>query len=504
MPSENEIITSFQLLNQEIINFYQSDLDPVEKWTKIAILVQDRNELINQIFVMLKKESMRKEIYLDYQSDLKKLVDRIGSENNLVVKSSLIITSMHLMIYDLMSTKGNYYTALDGQNEMHVLKKKLMYYVFLSDKTEKNVYFHAFILLFALESLFNRHFYLGIDFEYTNKKIQMAQLNFEHNKVPQSTIMIVSPNELEPFMMKNFVNLIICNKYIKKILHGSDSLDIPYMYEHMLENDPHKIIRFTRTMIDTRFLCEYYKLNHDESDSKCSIYDNERDRSAIFFFNVISEEQQDRLAALLDSMPPVFDITWNIHKLEKSKIAYAFSDVLYLKWFYYKIIQTATKDTNNDLEKKAIIDLYKHVLAELTQLVYLERREIVFLIAKAKNEVDPINNFMIRNKNGINKLIDIFNELSVGLTTSNPQADIDKIVKVNYYRTLVSTLIKKMIYTILSKKCKIYKDKNTIWTDKLDNQYVFDFLHKMNFLWLEKMFIDINGTLERRIKILCS
>ena len=165
------------------------------------------------------------------------------------------------------------------------LKKNIIYYINVCSKNEQNISFHAFILLIALESLFNRHFYIGIDYEYTNKKIQLAQLNFEHNIALESFIMIISPGELESSIMKNFVDLIICNKYIRKILQGADSLDIPYMYQIMLQDDPDKIIAFTQTLIDTRFLCEYYKLTrNEESDDKCSIYDEDPKRSAIFFF----------------------------------------------------------------------------------------------------------------------------------------------------------------------------------------------------------------------------
>jgi hypothetical protein len=316
--------------------------------------------------------------------------------------------------------------------------------------------------------------------------------------------MMVSPNELEPAMMDNFVELIICNKYIKKILHGSDSLDIPYMYEEMLKGDPNKIMRFTRTLIDTRFLCEYYKLNRgDESDNKCSIYDEDKNRSAIFYFGVISAEQQDKLTNILESMPAVHDIAWNIHKMPKSQVLYAQYDVIFLKYFYYRMIYVATLDDKSDMGKKMIIELYKHVLFELTQFVYLERREITFVMAKCKEEIDPINNYMIRKPDGISKLVDIFNQVSTGLVTSDPKVEIDKLLKVNYFKGLLMILIKKMVYTIISRKCRIYKDRTTLWTDKLDNKFIFDFLEKLNYGYLYKMFKDLEGILETRIRTIC-
>ncbi len=98
----------------------------------------------------------------------------------------------------------------------------------------------------------------------------------------------------------------------------------------MLQNDPIRIRRFTRTLIDTRFLCEYYKLNlKDSPDNKCSIYDEEPNRSAIYYFGLISEENQHELTELLQSMPHHYDIKWNIHKIPQSQFLYAQYDVIF-------------------------------------------------------------------------------------------------------------------------------------------------------------------------------
>ena len=499
-------LTPCTALYQEIVDIYNSKSKPTEKWEKIAnIMGSEVNTLKwRSLFYALKKET-RKDINLDYKLELKQLVKQISTESNLLIKSSLIITSLHQIIYELMSTEGNYYITLKGKDEMQVIKSDLTYYVNISFKNEQNIYFQAFILLYTLESLFNRHFYIGIDFEYTNKKIQLAQLNFEHREALQSFIMIVSPNELEKYMFETFVDLIICNKYIKKILHGSDSLDIPYMYEHMLEGDPTKIIKFTRTLIDTRFLCEFYKLNMNvPSDNKCRIYDDNKDSSTIYYFGVVSEQQQAELTQMLDEMPPVHDIVWNIHKMEKSKVYYALRDVIYLKYFYYRMIFVATKEEDDLEAKKTVMQLYRHVLFELTQFIYLENRGLSFMTTKCKEEVDPINNYMIRKPDQILKLVDIYNQVLPGIKVADPKVDIDSLTKVTYYKSRINLIIKKMVYTILTKKCKVYKDRQNLYTDKLDNSYVWEFLEKMNFFYLGKIFREVEKILEARIRPFCS
>uniref|UniRef100_A0A6G6ABS5 Uncharacterized protein n=1 Tax=Borely moumouvirus TaxID=2712067 RepID=A0A6G6ABS5_9VIRU len=505
MTTINNIVTDFQLFYQKILDIYQTNSSPIDKWKQIASYIHENNNVIIQVFKSLSDISEDSDISLDYNLDFNKINTQISQESNALVKSSIIILGLHYIIYDLMSNEGNYSFIFDGKQEMAILKKDVKYYVNISSKNEQNIFFHAFLLVFGLESIFNKYLYVGIDFEFTNKKIQLSQLNFEHDVADKNMIMIVSPNELEAVMTENFINIIICNQCIKKILHGSDSLDIPYMYKHLLQDDPEKIIKFTRTLIDTRFLCEYYKLTRSEpSDNKCSIYDEDPTRSAIYYFKVVSDEQQNSLAELLESMPAPHDREWYIHKMPISQVRYAALDVLYLKVFYYRMIYVATEDEQSDLGKKNIIELYKNVLNEITRFVYLERNDITYLMATCKKDVDVVNNYFIRTPQGILKMIDIFNQVSVDLETTNPKVNVNSFTKINHFKAPVMTIIKRMVYAFISLKCRVYKDKSTIWTDRLNNQFIFDFLEEMKFNYLLSMFKDLSTTLQTRVNMICS
>ena len=488
---------------------YQIDSDKIStSWNQIAKLMNDHSSMIKEVFFLIKADKAKNEINLDYSMDQSQLHTLIMEETNQLIKTSYIITSLHNIFYRLMSTEGNYYFALNGKEEMDVLKKDLIYYINISTKIERNIYFHAFILLFALETLFNRHFYLCVDFEYTNHKIQLAQLNFEHNIALESFVEVISPTELADDMLDTFINLIICNKYLRKILHGADSLDIPYIYEHLLGTDLKKFTKFNKAVIDTRFLCEYYKLSRGyESDNRCSIYDVNINGSAIYYFKVVNREQQDRLASMIESLPHHREINWNIHNLDRSQIRYTVADVEFLKWFYFRIIYVATTDEESDRGKKNIIDLYKHVLAELTRFVYLDRYSRlsgnITLMMKCKEDVDVANNYFIKTSTGIKKMIDIFKELSVGLESTDPKVNIDKLIKVNHFKMPVLTLVKRIIYGHISTKCRVQKDKNTIWKERLSNQFIFDSLNQMGYNYSSKMFIDLSKTLEVRVKMSC-
>ena len=98
------------------------------------------------------------------------------------------------------------------------------------------------------------------------------------------------------------------------------------------------------------------------------------------------------------------------------------------------MIYLATQDEITDIGKKNVIELYKNVLVELTQFVYLEKKEITFLVSKCKEEVDIVNNFFIKKPNTILKMIDVYNQISTNIETTSPQINVDNLIKVKYFK----------------------------------------------------------------------
>jgi hypothetical protein len=474
---------SFQKLYFDILEDYKLNEIPTEKWKKIATKINQNAPIFVTAYHELRKQKNSK---LDYD----KMIPDDASSN---ISIEDIIVGLHLMIYDLATKEGNYYFSLNGQDEMLVLKKPLIYYVTINKKNEQNIFFHAFMLIYALESLFHKNFYVGIDFEYTHHKIRLAQINFEHKTDLRSIIMIVAPTELEHNILNDFIDLIMCNYHCKKILHGSDSLDYPYIRDEMLAKNESKIIEFTNSMVDTRFICEYYKLSRNiASDNKCSLY------HAFIFFGVISQEKMDQLNLMVENMPHQNDRVWDIHNLSKAQELYVQYDVLFLKYFYFKMINVATSEETTNDGKKKILDLYKHIIYELTQFIYLENSSITTLLVQCKEEVDPCNNYMIKRPHGIFKLIDIFKSVSGGIMTTD--VDIDKLSRVKTFSRVITLLLKKLTYTILSQKYTIHMKTNIIWDEKLDNSYIYEFFHEMPYLYLEKLFKEIEKILLVRVR----
>lgn len=477
-------------------------------WKGISEELHSEGETFAQTYRYLRKDDTRYSFNMNYDLTLNDLNTLIKQAQPIVSKIGNIILALHKIVYNYLVQKDNYSLQLDGKKEVAILDRDLIYSIHVSDKVEKNIFFHAFILIFSLESLFNKNLYIGMDFEFTGidpvhkrKAIQMMQMNYEHNKDNNSIIMIVSPKELDQVITKNFIRLIMCNTHIRKLLHGPDALDIPYVYKEMMEGDTTKIIKFTKSMIETKLICEYYKLNRpniDIPDKKCSIYE------AVAEIGVISADKKAELDQIEEALPHPTERLWNIHKLATSQLMYSQYDVIFLKHFYYRMIFLATEETSDPLQKKNIINLYKNIIFEMTQLSYLDSdtNEITFMRVKCKEEVDPINNYMIRHPTKVMKLIDIFNQISPGITTIDPVADIDKLLKVSYYKTLLVVILKKMTYTLISQKHKIFKDKTTIWNEKLSNGYVFEFLEKLGFNHLSLMFKQVEKVLDTRIRML--
>jgi hypothetical protein len=478
-----------------ILKIYNDTKSKTESWTKISDIISSSDNIFKATYNKLLLTPLEN-IYLDYQIN----INNITLDGNEIDNYVTIISALHKIIYELLIAEGNHYFSLNGQEEMVILQtldKPLKYYVHISIKNEQNVYFHAFIWLFALEALFQKptyNFYLGIDFEFTNHKIQLVQLNFEHSSSLNNIIMIVNPDELETNVFNTFVDNIMCNHKIKKIMHGADSQDMPYMFEGLFKQNNKKIVKFMKTMIDTRFLCEYYKINYDQGDS-CSVYSMEPERSAVFYFGVVSAEKQKQLEHIIEDMPHSADMPWYIHKMSKQRILYAQYDVLFLKYLYFRMIYKISRTSDFEPDQKKLIRFVKKTFFELSQFIYLEKKGITTLLNQCKLEVDPINNYMIKTKNNTYKLIDIFKNNIVDLKSIDPEFDVDKLLKIKMFSTSITLLLKKLTYTVISKKHKIMMNKDKQWRDKLDNEYIFDFFEDMKFTDLKIVFKNVESNI---------
>jgi hypothetical protein len=489
---------------EEIINkaynIYNSQNDNKSKLNDFIVLYDEHCQKLLENIKKLDNDNIRNKYQLVYEKQYDDINTNIFCLYEILTNSKksidddelliLQLSLLRLIMVGIMVMQENYYIELNGVKEMKILPtdkydiNEVKYYVYLSNNEPLIKLYGIFIIFFYLQTIMSNGLKISLDFEFTNNRIELTQQAFENPQTPIIFLWIIKPTELTEYINKNYIDLIMTNNYLWKILHGSDSKDIPYLFTELFNNDRSTIIKFTKKLIDTRFLCEYFKIVKNEVANKCSIYD------ALLYFDVLSDEQYKNLLKIVDDMGPVQDIVWNIHRLSKAQTLYALYDVLYLKQFYLKMIKMAmdgVADRHRDSQKI----LYKKLLTELIQFVYLERREITAVVPRCKLEVDPINNYMVKKslsgKNVNHTLITVYNNINKGIIIPDPIFDLDKLLNVNYFKGQMITILKKIVYTIITHKYKIFKDKNTMYTDKLSLGYLFEHMDEYEFPNIKKL-----------------
>jgi hypothetical protein len=344
--------------------------------------------------------------------------------------------------------------------------------------------FEATIRNIIFTDVFNKKAHVGIDYEFNQRKIALMQLNCEsvsdENLDTYSYIWIVNPAEFDDKQIQILINQLMVNKHIYKILHGPDSLDIPYMYSEMFKNNKQTILDFTKKVLDTRFLCEYLRISIGE-ERKCSIYD------ALLYFGTISNEKYVDLVNTHDDMGPVQDISWNVHKMSSFHTKYALYDVLFLQHFLRDIFIKVHNDTPK------YVNSYKYATS-LIRFIFVERRDVTSITEFCKEEINPINNYMIKIKGKNTTLITIYNNIIDGLKlrdTYNSKSieviDMDFLLSVGYLKKTFSFLLKYIVYAIIVEEYDVYIKKETMMKKSLSIKTIYSQLEKYDFDRLLKL-----------------
>lgn len=420
------------------------------------------------------------------QFDKNRLDDQLKNKEIYVFRS---------IILSLISEKKE--LLLMEQEELKHPTSNIEYIVTIGDDMIKSKLFCLYLMIYYVECKFRVSYHkntvkdifytkphVGIDYEFNNRKIALMQLNFEtpraNNEKSFSYIWLVNPGEFTPYMMNYLLQFLMINMDIYKILHGSESLDIPYMYEHMLKVDDDKItlsniINFTKKVIDTRFLCEYYRFSI-QSNKKCSIY------NALLFFQTITQEKFDELEGIHDSMGPVQDISWSIHKLSSYHKKYALYDVLFLQHMLSDIYKQIHMNTDQ------YVNTYRYIV-EITRFIFLERREIIDVLDFCKDYVNPLNNNMIIVGNNNITLDTIYKKEIDGFIVNDgtKKIYIDFLLSVGYFKKSLTFLFKFLIFYNVNKNYKVYKKKNVPINDGINSNNYNDCLFKLRSVGFDKI-----------------
>ena len=239
--------------------------------------------------------------------------------------------------------------------------------------------------------------YIGIDFEFnkvskTHRDVALMQICLENNS-DEAFILIINPKNL-----KNTQILIdlLTNKFIIKILHGSESLDIPYIFDQLLI-DKDNIELFCNNFYDTKYLCDYYNLNINKINNKgCSIYD------LLLSQNIISKNKYDELDKIEEKMGPIYLININIYKLSDALLKYSLYDVLFLPELIKKLINYGYE--------------YKYIIPQISVIINKYKRNVELEFIELEKIINSMNIYYFYYDNqryNLNDIWSIYNDIFI-------------------------------------------------------------------------------------------
>jgi hypothetical protein len=285
-------------------------------------------------------------------------------------------------------------------------------------------------------------FYLGMDFEYnrvrkTERDIALFQINLE-NDSNEGVIFVFYPPELNKQEMSVLIEL-ITNEHMIKIIHGGESLDIPYLFDQVLK-DKKLIYSFCKNLFDTKYLCEY---GHIEKNfkGKCSIY------YLLEEYKIITHQKLVDLESIEEKTGPIYLIHINIHKINFDVFRYSLYDVLFLPDLIKNFLSKST--------------IYTKLIPEISHIVFQYKRNIQsekFSFIEVKEIVNKHNIHFVED---FNKKIPL-DEIYQYHWLSMYDKEWNNLIQITYFKDFFETLFRYLVYYNISKTQKVYIKKENI------------------------------------------
>ena len=326
---------------------------------------------------------------------------------------------------------------LYGKNEFYPGLNNKTYNILSCDNSEKIKimidFFNNFIS--NQNKNINIKHYIGCDFEFNRvrkheRDIALFQINLEIDNQDTGQIFMFYPPELTK-EQNNILIKLLTNKNIIKILHGGESLDIPYLFDQVLKTRDN-IENFCCNLLDTKYLCEYGHIETNSNIVKCSIY------YLLEEYKIITAQKFKDLEAINFN----YLIEIDIHKMSSDTYRYSLYDVLFLPELIRKFLNKS--------------EMYTKVIPEITKLVFQYKRLPNHEINKVKEFVYSNNMDFIKGDGTIYLLNDIYNFYILTLINK----DIKNLMKITYFREFFDICFKYIAYKNIFSLNKIYQSKD--------------------------------------------
>ena len=345
---------------------------------------------------------------------------------------------------------------LNGKDEFYKNVNNKTYNILKVDNIQKENFMCNIFIEFIknLKNNKNEKHYIGIDFEFkqvakVDKEVALMQINLENNS-NIGYIFILYP----PSLTKDNYNLLITlisTPEIIKILHGAESLDIPYLFNQVLITKKN-VDGFCDNFYDTRYLCEYYQ-KENNINNKCSIY------NLLLDFKIVTQEKVTELENIENITGPIYLITMDIYNLDHNILRYSLYDVIYLIELIKKIINLGY--------------VYNKLIPEVTSLVNKYKRSIEHEFNNLIILINSLNiNYMYDDNNRI-ILKDIWEIYYY--TISDEHNYFNYLKEINYFKSFCEIITKCVVYSNLLKYFRVHKNKIN-YVEKINFDSYFNWL----------------------------
>ena len=356
-----------------------------------------------------------------------------------------------------MILDGKRYIYPDLNNKKYLIK-------ICKDKNDYN------LMINFLKNIYNnfldKNIIIQLDFEFNRvneeRVIALMQINIDSD-LQNNNIYFLYPPDLNTEQL-DYLKFFLYSNKIKKVLHGAEALDIPYLFNNIFKTKEEQLL-FTNNLYDTKYFCEYFYKKNNIKDYKCKIYNLLKQKK------VINEKQFEFLEKNRIEMGLISNINIDIKNLKKELILYCAFDVLFLRDLYNKF----PKD-----------DIYQKLIPEITNIHFILKQTEYF--NKLGEKLSKLNINYYFNNNKLTRLNDISKKIQEYLVSNDKILNI--LININYFRKFFINIIKNITYSLILKNNKVFERSNIITDHIIVNHNVF--LEK--FISIEK-FINLNNYL---------
>ena len=342
---------------------------------------------------------------------------------------------------------------LKGEKEFYPGLNSKTYNILKVDSDINIKHMSNIIKKFNLSSkdISNKH-YLGIDFEFnkfskTDRDVALMQINLE-NDSNNGYIFALYPPELSKEDNKILIDL-LTNTRIIKILHGSESLDIPYLFNQLLITSEN-INNFCIGFNDTKYLCDYLHLEKGLK-GKCSIYNLLADNKVITQNKVIELEKIEEITG------PIYLVEIDVHNMSEYILKYSLYDVIYLPELIKKFL--------------SISIVYTHIIPNISCLINKFKRNIENEFLLLEEIIQNMNMYFIIDNFHVVLLKDIWETYYWIINDTNKY--LENLKEINYFKKFFEIITKFIVYSNVIKYFKVFKNKkesvNKINLEKYNN-----------------------------------